>query len=134
MATTFLSPAVQTKKGCRNRFCVCFWLNVCVIPPPLPPRPICFPFASPRCVYCPHNPHSAWLQLCCCLCGMQTMRKARAFFWRMWREVGGKKTRAAQDVRHGDTLQMLLGPRSNLQCAVLRTLLGWRRKMENNKR
>ena len=58
----------------------------------------------------------------------------KSFFWRMWREVGGKKTRSAQDVRHGDTLQMLLGPRSNLQCAVLRTLLGWRRKMENNKK
>ena len=43
MATTFLSPAVQTKKGCRNRFCVCFWLNVCVIPPAPPAPPHLFP-------------------------------------------------------------------------------------------
>ena len=135
MATTFLSPAVQTKKGCRNRFCVCFWLNVCGIPtaPPAPPHlfPVCL--ATMRLL--PPQPTQRLVTALLLFVRYADYAQSKSVFWWVWRElVGGKKTRSAQDVRHGDTLQMLLGPRSNLQCAVLRTLLGWRRKMENNNR
>ena len=138
MATTFLSPAVQTnKKKAAGIVFLCLFLAECVRHSPTPAPLHLIPVCLDTMRLLPPQPTQRFGYSSAAVCAVCRLGpKQELFFWRLCGRYGGEGSRRHELPKTSGTETLCDASGPTLKSAVcgVANPLGWRRKMENNNR